>query len=428
MKRVGALCLISLMALVIWVRCPVEARFEAADKWQTVQVEESAAKHSCSLSYAPKLVNSINGLNARGAILVNYDTGQIIYAKHEQERFHPASITKLMVLYIVLEKIHQGLHQWEEPVQISEKVERVNEAQVYLKKGEVLSLQELVKAMMVASANDAAVALAEKVAGSEEAFVRIMNQRAVALGLTNSHFINASGLPGMNNANHYMSAYDIALLTKIILEEYPEALDFSRLKTTTIRNGAYPIKSTNNLLELFAGADGLKTGYTDKARWCLVATAQREDQRFISVVMGSPTKEIRSANTVALLDYGFQQYQRVKAIYINGEQSKLNQKPIFVAGTVLAPVRCLTDTMSLNVEYDQEEILITGQGTQVKFQVGSNRAAWNNQSVELTQPVQRIKGNIMVPLRFLTQAFGGDIQWDKANKVIHINLEHKHVI
>lgn len=422
MKRVGVRWLISLIALVIWVQGPVEAQFEVADNWQTVRVEESAAKHNNNLSYAPNLVNSIKGLNARGAILVNYDTGQVIYAKHEQEKFHPASITKLMVLYIILEKVHQGLLQWQEPVQISEKVERVNEAQVYLKKGEVLSLQELVKAMMVASANDAAVALAEKIAGSEAAFVQMMNQRAEELGLANSHFINVSGLPEVNNSNHYMSAYDIALLTKIILEEYPEALEFSKLKTTTIRNGVYPVRSTNNLLGIFAGADGLKTGHTNQARWCLVATAQREGQRFISVVLGSPTEEIRNAATIALLDYGFQHYRRVNAIYINGVQSKLNQNPIAVAGTVLAPANCLTDTMSINVEYHQEEILITGQGTQVKFQVGSNKATWNNQAVELTQPVQRIKGNIMVPLRFLTQALGGDIQWDKTNKVIHINL------
>lgn len=410
------------MAFIIWIQYPVEAQFQPApNSRESVQPEKSTVKYRSNLTYAPSMDNSVKGLTAKGAILVNYDTGQVIYGKHEQEPFHPASITKLMTLYIVLEKINQGLLQWQDPVQITEKVEGVNEAQVFLKKGEILSLRELVKATLVASANDAAVALAEKVAGSEEAFVKLMNQKAMELGLENSHFINVSGLPGVNNSSHYMSCYDIALLAKIILEKYPEILEISKLTNTTIRNGAFSIKNTNNLLTLFTGTDGLKTGYTDMARWCLVATAQRDGQRFISVVLGAPTKDKRSADTVTLLSYGFQYYQRVKAIYINGVQGKFNQAPLAVDGTVLAPINSLAATMDLQVTHNEEKIIINGQGTEVELQVGSSKAILNKQTVELPQPVQRVKGNIMVPLRFLTQSFKGEIQWDKINKIIYIN-------
>ncbi|ABO49768.1 Serine-type D-Ala-D-Ala carboxypeptidase [Desulforamulus reducens MI-1] len=425
MPRIVYCSLCSALILVLLILCsyPVETGlYTFANNHNSIQVRGSLGEGATALTYAPGICNPIN-LTAKGAILVNQDTGQVIYADQEHQPFHPASITKLMVLYILLENIHNGVLHWEDPVQASKKVERINEAQIYLREGEVLSLEEMIKAMVVASANDAAVALAERVAGSEAAFVEIMNAKALELGLRNSHFINASGLPASNSYNHYMSAYDIALLAKYLLEEYPEVLEFSRLTTTTIRNGSFPIANTNSLLGIFQGMDGLKTGYTDRAGWCLVATAQRNGQRMISVVLGSPSNEIRKANTTALLNYGFQHYQRVNNIYVNGIKCNYIQSPLAVDGTVLVPINILSDTMGLKVQYQKEKIFLSGWGTQVEFQVDSDKAIWSNKAIKLPQPVQKVKGTIMVPVRFISQIFGADVQWDGKKKSIHIYTE-----
>ncbi|MTI79935.1 MAG: D-alanyl-D-alanine carboxypeptidase [Firmicutes bacterium] len=252
--------------------------------------------------------------NAKAALLMDYDTGKIVYSINEKHPLAPASITKLMTIYIVLEIIHSGEVSWNTPITTSLNVEQIEEAQVFLKQGEAYSLREMVKAMLIPSANDAAVAIAENIAGSETEFVKLMNAKAKELGLKNCHFINATGLPThtVNDSYHYMSAYDIATLARKLIGDYPELLEVTSLKNTTFRHGSYVIENTNDLLGNYQGMDGLKTGFTNRAKRCLCSTAKRGDLRLISVILGAPSEYERKISTINLLNYGFISYAPVK--------------------------------------------------------------------------------------------------------------------
>ena len=281
-----------------------------------------------------------------------------------------------MTLYITLEKIHQGQLSWNEPVTVSEKVSAINEAQIYLRTGEVLSLREMVKAMMVASANYAAVAIAEKIAGTEAAFVQLKNEKAVELGLKESHFINVSGLPAHNDNDryHHMSAYDIALLAKLLLDQYPEVLDYSGLKSTTVRNGSYAISNTNKLLGAFQGLDGLKSGFTNQAGLCLAATAKRDDLRLISVVLGAPSREIRTASTVKLLNYGFHNYQKITRVAIDGKTVWSLLPSLYVNGSVLVPLEDMALALGADLVTQGQRVMVSQGGKQLEFQINSRNA------------------------------------------------------
>lgn len=375
------------------------------------------------LTYAKFSTNQqIQTPGLKSAILVNYDTGQVIYGFNEHKLLHPASVTKLMTLYITLEKIHQGQLHWNDSVSVSERVAAINESQVYLKAGEVLSLREMVKAMMVASANDAATAIAERVAGTEAGFVKLMNEKAIELGLKDSHFINVSGLPAhnINDQYHHMSAYDIALLSKLLLDQYPEVLEFSGLKSTTIRNGTYAISSTNKLLGSFQGVDGLKTGFTNQAGLCLAATAKRDGLRLISVVLGAPSREIRTASTIKLLNYGFNNYQKVAKVAINGKEVAAAEPSLYVNGSVLVPLESISQAIGANMAIEDQNVVVSRGDTQVVFQMDSRDASWNNRLIQLPQPVEYVKGKIFVPIRILSEAFGINIQWEEKKKAIYI--------
>lgn len=391
--------------------------------WGKIQEEQVKEAPTRELTYAKFLTNQqIQTPAVKSAILVNYDTGQVLYGFNEHQILHPASVTKLMTLYITLEKIDQGQLHWTDSVTVSERVSSINEAQVYLRTGEVLSLREMVKAMMVASANDAATAIAEKIAGSEANFVKLMNEKAVELGLKDSHFINVSGLPAHNSNDqyHHMSAYDIALLSKLLLDQYPEVLEFSGLKSTTIRSGSYAIFSTNKLLGCFSGLDGLKTGFTNQAGLCLAATAKRDGLRLISVILGAPSREIRTASTVELLNYGFNNYQKVAQVTINGKAVAVAEPSLYVNGSVLVPLESISQALGTDIAIEDQKVVVSRGGNQVVFQMDSRAAFRNNKFIQLPQPVQYVKGKIFVPLRILSDAFGIDIQWEEKKKAINI--------
>lgn len=421
-KRAFGLIL-GMVVVVISVACFTSAPSHSrAQKPQAVlaQVPEEPVRQLTYAKYSTQ--QQIKNLGVKAAVLVNGDTGQVLYGFQEHQPLHPASVTKLMTLYIILEKIHQGSLQWTDTVPVSQRVEQINEAQVYLKTGEVWSLREMVKAMMVASANDAAVALAEKVAGSEAAFVQMMNERAKELGLKDSHFINVSGLPAPNGGdqNHYMSAYDIALLATLLLNQYPEVLEFSGLKSTTVRGGQYPIANTNKLLGYFQGMDGLKTGYTNRAGLCLAATAKKDDLRLISVVLGAPSVQIRTTSTVSLLNYGFQNYQKVTRVDIDGTQVP-SESALCVNGTVLVPLEMVAAAMGLEVAMEGSQIQVSGDHRNVQFSVDSPTALCDGQRVQLAQPVQRVRGQILIPARALSQLLGAEIRWEQGDRAVYID-------
>jgi D-alanyl-D-alanine carboxypeptidase (penicillin-binding protein 5/6) len=298
----------------------------------------NAQELSSNLPYASFVNEQSLSLNAKGAILISSDSGHIIYALNEHQKLAPASITKLMTLYVVLEKINEGTLSWQHPVTTSLNAARIEEAQVYLRQGETYSLQEMIKAMLIPSANDAAVAIAEMVAGSETAFVKIMNLKAEELGLTDSHFINVTGLPThtANDNYHYMSAHDIAKLARVLITKYPEVLEFTKQQNTTFRNGTYKISNTNKLLGYYSWMDGLKTGYTNRAGLCLASTAKRNDTRLISVVLGAPNESSRQDSTIKLLDYGFNN-NLVQRLKIDEFKKQIPNHPLFIKGTMLVP-------------------------------------------------------------------------------------------
>lgn len=250
-------------------------------------------------------------VDARSAVLMDAETGEILYAKNPDEALPPASVTKIMTLLLVMEAIDSGRLSLTDKVTVSDYAASMGGSQVYLEPGEQMSVEDLLKSTVVSSANDAAVALGETIAGSEEAFVRMMNERAVELGMEHTTFENATGLDDDTTA-HLTSAEDIAIMSRALLS-HDKILDYSTIWMDTIRDGAFGLSNTNRLIRFYNGATGLKTGSTSKAKFCISATAKRDGLHLIAVIMGSPTRDVRNSMATRLLDWGFANF----ALYRN---------------------------------------------------------------------------------------------------------------
>ncbi|MBO5219716.1 MAG: D-alanyl-D-alanine carboxypeptidase [Clostridia bacterium] len=242
--------------------------------------------------------------NARAYILMEASTGTVLLEENADEALPPASVTKIMTLLLVMEAIADGKLGWDDMVQTSEYAASMGGSQVFLEPGEEMSVTEMVKCVVVSSANDAAVALAERVAGSEEAFVRRMNERAAELGMKNTVFYNTNGLDD-DVDGHVSSARDIAIMSRELITKHPKILEFSSIWMDSIRNGAFGLTNTNRLVRFYRGANGLKTGSTAKAKFCISATAERGGMQLIAVVMAAPSRDERNEIAKKLLDYGF---------------------------------------------------------------------------------------------------------------------------
>ncbi len=245
-------------------------------------------------------------VNADSALLMDYSTGEILYSKNADLALPPASVTKIMTLLLFMEEVDAGNISLTDQISISEYAASMGGSQVYLEPGENMQAEELLKCVIIASANDAAVALAEKVAGSEEAFVTRMNERAAELGMNNTHFENVTGLDD-DTTKHLTSAYDIALMSRELLK-HETITKYSTIWMDTIRNGEFGLTNTNRLVRFYDGATGLKTGSTSKAGFCMSATAKRDGLHLIAVIMGADTRDIRNEAAKQLLDYGFAKY------------------------------------------------------------------------------------------------------------------------
>ncbi len=241
--------------------------------------------------------------DALGVILMDAKTGEILFEKNADEPLIPASVTKVMTMLLVFEAIDGGLLSYTDIVTVSDKAASMGGSQIFLAPGEKMSVDDLLKGLIIASGNDAAVALAEAVAGSEENFVMKMNERAAALGMKNTHFENTNGLDDTTE-NHVISARDLAICTRELLK-HPKVLEYSSTWMDTIRDGAFGLTNTNRLIRFYDGATGLKTGSTSKAKFCISATAERGGLSLIAVIMGSSTKDARNALAKSLFDFGF---------------------------------------------------------------------------------------------------------------------------
>ena len=246
------------------------------------------------------------GLECKSAILMEATTGNILYEQNADEALPPASVTKVMTLLLVMEAIEEGKITLSDTVRTSAHAASMGGSQIYLKEGEEMSVEDMVKSVVIASANDAACALAEHVAGSEGAFVKKMNERAAELGMKNTSFENTNGLDDTTE-NHYTSARDIAIMSRELIR-HKKILEYSSIWMDTVRNGTFGLTNTNRLVRFYRGCTGLKTGSTSKAGFCVSATAERDGVSLICVIMGAESGDKRNAMASKLLDYGFANY------------------------------------------------------------------------------------------------------------------------
>lgn len=244
-------------------------------------------------------------VEAPSALLMEKETGTVLFAKDEHAKLEPASVTKVMTLLLVMEAIDAGTLHYDDIVTASAHACSMGGSQIWLEENEQMTVSDMLKAVCVVSANDCAVALAEAVAGSEEAFVDRMNQRAAELGMTDTTFKNATGLPA---EGHVTSAYDIALMSRELILNHPDIRQYTTIWMDSLRNGASSLVNTNRLIRFYEGATGLKTGSTDSALYCLSATAERDGMELIAVIMKGSTSAQRFEDAQALLNYGFATY------------------------------------------------------------------------------------------------------------------------
>ena len=261
----------------------------------------------------PVVVQAVDmEIPAKSALLMEMETGTVLYAANEHEPLAPASVTKVMTLLLIMEAIDAGRIGWDDTVTASETAAAKGGSQIYLKAGEEMSVSDMVKSIAVSSANDCACAMAEHIAGSETAFVTMMNTRAKELGMENTNFVNCTGLDDEPDAaDHRTSAYDIALMSRELMTKHPDIQKYTTIWMDTVRDGTFGLSNTNKLIRFYNGATGLKTGFTSGAGYCLSATAQREELHLVAVVMGCATSKERLAACKSLLDYGFANYALV---------------------------------------------------------------------------------------------------------------------
>ncbi|MFZ3577084.1 D-alanyl-D-alanine carboxypeptidase family protein [Virgibacillus sp. DJP39] len=290
--------LCTVLIVYLGVSMPVYAEEDKSDK-----------KKTDSLNLASK---------AKSAILLEQDTGTILYDKNAHEKLPPASMTKLMTLLLIMEALDNDKLQLDEKIRISENAASMGGSQIFLEAGEEMSVNDLLKGVAIASGNDASVALAERIAGSEEAFVKKMNEKVKALGLKDTKFQNPTGLPA---EDHYSTAYDMAVIAQHLLN-YETITEYTSLYEDYLRKGKedeFWLVNTNKLVRFYPGVDGLKTGYTSEAKYCLTATAKKNDMRIIAVVMGAESPKIRNSIVSNMLNYSFQHFETTN-LYKKGKQ------------------------------------------------------------------------------------------------------------
>lgn len=246
--------------------------------------------------------------DVRSAILIERDTGKVLYEKNSKEELPPASMTKVMTMLLIMEAIDEGKLKWDTKIRTSEHAASMGGSQIFLEPGEEMTAKEMMQGIAIGSGNDASVAMAEHIAGSEEGFIDMMNAKAKELGLKNTVFKNTTGLP---ENGHYSSAHDMALMAKELLK-YEDITKFTGLYESYLRENTdkkFWLVNTNKLVRFYPGVDGLKTGFTAEAKYCLTATAQKDGMRVIAVVFGAPTSKDRNAQVTKMLNYAFAQYQ-----------------------------------------------------------------------------------------------------------------------
>lgn len=307
----------------------------------------------------PQAVNAEGTLDlhgeAKSVILMEAETGKVLYEHEADIRLPPASVTKIMTILLVVEELDKGTLKLNDTLQVSERASKIGGSQIYLKAGETMTVSDLLKSVVIASANDAATALAEHVSGSVEAFVSRMNERAIELGMRSTSFENPTGLDDTVK-EHLTSARDIATMSRELLK-HKIIFQYTTVWMDSIRDGAFGLTNTNRLIRFYKGANGLKTGYTSGAGYCISATAERNGMQLIAVVMGSPTRDSRNETAKTLLDHGFASYR-----YYSSTRKELGDIKIKGGITDSCPMICEGMAAVLTKE-------LYGKGVEVKLEL-----------------------------------------------------------
>lgn len=309
-------------------------------------------------------------VNAKAAILIEAETGKVLFSYNENEPLPIASITKIMTMLLVMEAIDGGKITPKDTTTISPYATRMGGSQVYLKEGEVFTVEELLKAVAVHSANDASVALAEVIAGSEEAFVAMMNQKAQELKMKNTMFLDCTGL---TDEGHYSTAYDISIMSRKLLTKHPKIVHYTTIWHDTFRDGKFDLDNTNKLVKRYRGTTGLKTGFTNKAGFCLSASAERDGTKYISVILGSDSNDHRFSESARLLDFAF----------TNWESARIEKKDL-EAGTIRIKKGVVTE---IPVIFSDNVVVVVRKGSKSKITETIEMPEIINAPVKAGQPV-----------------------------------------
>lgn len=309
-------------------------------------------------------------VEARSAILMEVSTGKIIYEKNSNEKFAPASVTKVMTMLLTMEHIDSGKIKFDDKVTVSENAKKMGGSSMLLDTGEVRTVEDLIKGIGIASGNDAAVAMAEYLGGSESNFVDMMNDRAKELGMVNTTFKNCTGLPV---DGHISTAYDISIMSRELLK-HPDILKYTSTYMETISEGRKtPIELVNHnkLVRFFQGCDGLKTGFTNEAKYCISATAVKDGVRVLSVIMGAPTYKIRNRDASMLMNYGFSKFESKK---LCEKDSDIKQIPMNKKGDkfIIAKAKENLVVTCPKGDGDKIESKIVLDESKTKFKEGEN--------------------------------------------------------
>ncbi len=273
----------------------------------------------------------LSQIESKSAILVEQTSGTVLFEKNADAKCAIASVTKVMTALLLMEEIDKGNIKYDDLITTSENAEEMGGSQVYLEVGEQMTVDDMLKGLMVASGNDVAVAIGEHISGDLESFIDLMNKRAKELGMNNTNFVNPNGLP---DDNHYSTARDVAIMSRVLMEEHPDIKKYTTIWMDSLRDGEFQLANTNKLIATYKYATGLKTGFTTEAGHCLAASAEKDNMALVSVILGGPSSEIRFSEARLMLDYGFDNFtfkEKIKKDDIicqvditKGKQEKVN--------------------------------------------------------------------------------------------------------
>lgn len=316
MKKIFTIVLVTF--LMLWAPISICSAYSNYT-WSTMDLTQEVSSNLSSESM-DDTSNPLN-LECGSCILIEQTTGQVLYSYNSHTRLRPASVTKLMSIYLIMEAISQGKIHYDTKIPCSENAESMGGSQIWLTTTEQLSVDEMLKAITIVSANDCVTAMAEYLGGTEENFVNMMNEKAKELGMNDTNYKNCHGI---DEDDHYTSSYDIAILSRSLLNKYPEITNYTTIYMDSLRDGKSSLVNTNKLVRNYNGCTGLKTGSTSLALYNLSASATRNDMNLIAVVMQAPTSSIRFKNASTLLDYGFSNFEYKNLIKANDTVKSVN--------------------------------------------------------------------------------------------------------